>query len=406
MDHFIFSRLIGIFFFFMLFFCSVNALSHVPSDEIKQSRELHVFLEAYATDPALLQMIQYVQLPKDVRKIIAWHRFPNRSEHVNLLLNNTREVLLKKGEWHWMDSTLRVLKATKEELEKDPRLMLILHVNMDKYNGVISYFLKDIPKERIRHIYLYEDGVGELFKRPSTFDVCSQQEVDDALMNYKASKRNIIFGLARIYPITVYLFGWDMIQTLPRFSTIINNVKHVDIQDVNFERYGKVLTREQKDFFYQLVGFDYNYWSNILKNKKSVMFTMGYHHGNKKAENAERKILKRLVSDTSFSGIKPEEYIWLYKPHPSYKAGSSISKMREEFPNMIEIPAQIPYEIFIMADLKPTRTAGYSSSLFYVLQETDILYFIRRGPSDFYLNFLKDILHLSENKILDLEQFM
>lgn len=40
--------------------------------------EFHVFLESYATNPAFTQMIQYVQLPRQIPKLIAWHRFPYR----------------------------------------------------------------------------------------------------------------------------------------------------------------------------------------------------------------------------------------------------------------------------------------------------------------------------------------
>lgn len=45
---------------------------------------VHVFLEAYATNPALSQIIEFSTLPKTDRKIIAWHRFPNRKNELDL----------------------------------------------------------------------------------------------------------------------------------------------------------------------------------------------------------------------------------------------------------------------------------------------------------------------------------
>ena len=391
---------------------NVCALAPLPAGNVfhkglnARSTDLHVFLEAYATNPALLQMIQYVQLPKNVRKLIAWHRFPNRAQHVNLALNNTREVPLMEKEGYWVDATKRMLKATKEEMDKDPNLMLVLHANLRKYDTVISYFLNEIPKERIRHIHLYEDGVGELFKAFEHYQGSSREETEKVLKGEEKPKSGTVFGLNYFYPTTIYFFEWKIAQVLPRIEYIINNIKHADIQDVDFDYYRRKLTQEQKALLYQLMGFDYKYWSNLLKDKKSVMFTMGFHFGDKRKEAAERAILHRLRSDADFSGLDASEYIWLYKPHPSFDAKTALPLMRKEFPDMIEVPAQIPFEIFVLADLKPTKVAGYSSSLFYVMEEPEILYFIQRGPNDGYLKFLKEVKYLNNNKILNLSDYM
>lgn len=380
--------------------CHKNVCSFEP---YPNETELHVFLEAYATNPALIQMIYYVQLPQNTPKIIAWHRFPNLSQKVDLSLNNTIEVPLIQREGYWTDATNRVLKVTKKEMDKNPNLKLVLHANMGKYDTVLSPFLKQIPKERIRHIHLYEDGAGEIFKW--NFEIPSKEEAEKILNGEQKSKQGVIFQLHHFFPTTIHLFGWKDAQKLSQYTNKIKNLKQADIRDVDFNYYRDLLKEDQKNLLWQLLGFDYNYWSNLLKGKKSVIFTMGFYFNNKNMENAEVNFLRRLMTDRSFSGINPAEYIWLYKPHPSFDAGATVSQVKEEFPNMVGIPAQIPFETFILAGLKPTKTTGYSSSLFYVLNESDILYFIRRFKGDGYLAFLKDVRHLPDYKILDLHNF-
>ena len=383
---------------------TVHALENIASTDF------HVFMEGYATNPAFSQMIEYVQLPKQLRKIIAWHRFPNRKAIINLDFNNTREVDLPSGEGYWPEVTQRVLKATKEELEKHPEYQLVLHANMWKMDFVLKPFLNNIPKERIKMIHLYEDGYGELFKNyflnPNSQRIYSKTEIQEVINSEREWQNDMVYTLSELYPVTYHFFGYSAIQNEPKFQPLRSFLKDLRVKDIDFQSLNLTLTEKQKQMIYKLAGFDYNYYKNLIKDKKSFVFIMGYHFGNETNEAAERNVLKKIRTEPKFSGISdPENWVWFYKPHPSFWAQNSIKPMQEAFPDIKEISPQIPYEIFVLAGLKPTYTAGYSSSAFYPLNKEDILFFIQRYNNDNYKIFLEEVRHLDKDQFLNLNDF-
>lgn len=293
-------------------------------------------------------------------------------------------------------------------MEHHPELKLVLHVNLTKMNYVIRPFLDKIPLNRIERIHLYEDGYGILFKealQQKEHQRYSAQEIQEGVINPQKWKAEMVYSLHKAYPITYHLFGWKYLLENPEYKSVTDYFEGADVQDVDFDLLSKELSNSQKQMIYKLAGFDYDYFYRLMHNKKSIVFTMGYYFDNKEKEASERNFLNKLHTDELFSGIKADEYIWFYKPHPSYSAAGTIDAVRQEHKDMIEIPAQIPFEVFALAGLKPTYTAGFSSSLFYVLDDKDILYFIRRGRGDYYLNFLMQVRHLNPKKILDLSDF-
>ena len=106
--------------------CTLFFLKNRPESP-NTPKELHVFLESYATNPALTQMIQYSKLSPKTRKIIAWHRFPNRGKLIDLKKHNTREVFLQPKEGQWSESAQKVLKVVLEELQQHPDQQLPFH---------------------------------------------------------------------------------------------------------------------------------------------------------------------------------------------------------------------------------------------------------------------------------------
>ena len=374
------------------------------------AEELHVFIEVYATNPAFLQMFQYIRLSKESRKIIAWHRFPERANLIDLKKNNTKEISSPHTEFKKEELVQEVLNETIKEMENDPKLKLVLYANMDKLEVVLRPFLENIPQERIKHIHLFEDGLGVLFKykdSPNAFGHCSAQEFVEALKQKQFLDGHMAFGLAYYYPLTMHLFGWDIIQDLPDYAEIRKNLKHIDVRNVDFDDLRETLSSKEKKLIYRLVDFDNDYWSKILKDKKSVIYTSGWLPPDR--AKAEQNILKKLMSDEQFSGLKNSEYIWIYKPHPSWAAYNAIDALKRTFPQLMEMPAKIPFEILIIADLLPTKVAGFASSLFYTIDEGRILYYVTntyREDVGNYADFLKRFKKMDERKILQLYDFM
>lgn len=383
--------------------------SPAHADTEVHQNEFHVFFESYATNPAFTQIIQYARLQRQIPKIIAWHRFPNRDSVVNLNDFNTEEINIPAKEGLWSLATERVLEATLQKMNQYPELKLVLHVNLIKMDVVIRPFLDKIPKNRIQMIHLYEDGYGILFKdalyKKENQKIYSPQEVQEGILDPQKWEKDMIYSLHKVYPVTYHLFGLKYLLKDPKYESVKDYFKGAIVQDVDFDLLARELTDSQKRIIYKLAGFDYDYFYQLMHNKKSIVFTMGYYFENEEKKASERNFLKKLQTDEVFSGIRADEYIWLYKPHPSYMAADTIDVIRQQNKDMIEIPAQVPFEVFILAGLKPTYTVGFSSSLFYVLEDKDILYFIRRIDTDNYLNFLTEIRHLNPKKILDLTDF-
>ena len=365
--------------------------------------ELHVFLESYATNPALTQIIQYSKLSPKTRKIIAWHRFPERGKLIDLKKYNTQEVHLQPKEGQWNEATKKVLQIVLEELKQHPNMKVHLHLNMWKMDTTIRPFLKAIPKEKITLLHLYEDGYGEIFKRELWLEKnqehYSKETIQDGIEGKIKWKDQMSLYLHQLYPVKYYFFEWEKTQNNPLFEKARTFLKDLDIENVDFIQLRQTLTKKQKQLIYRLSGFDYSYYASLMKNKKTFVFIMGLF-GDTTAKK-ERQLLKKIQTDEEFSGIHASEYIWLYKPHPSYSTSArAIKTMKTEFPGIIEIPAQVPMELFTLAELDPTLVAGYLSSAFYSLQKDQILLIIRRGGRDIYIPFLKEVRHLDDKKFL------
>ena len=378
-----------------------------------KDHEIHVFLEAYATNPALSQMIEFAQLPKTTQKIIAWHRFPHRAKVLDLNDYNTREVDLAAAEGHYSEGTRRMLVAVHEEIEKNPNAVLVIYANFNHIPVAVKPFLEKLPKEKIKRIHLFEDGYGELFKWGEEYvnqdifyasDLAEQTKT--ALMDTSIEwKHWHSFGLRHHYPITYHFWGAEEMKTLPYMEKFRNSLSDADIRTINFDKLRKTLSNEQKEIIYRLSGFDYQKYNKLMRGKRTFMFVLGYHFNNKDRMNAEEKLLKSLYDGSSKKLKNPEQYTWFYKPHPSYSAATGLEQIRTAFPNMIEVTAQIPFEVFILAGLKPTLTAGFSSSLFYSLHNKDILFYVRR-PGDKYQPFLTDSGRLKPEQVMNYNQFL
>ena len=153
-----------------------------------------------------------------------------------------------------------------------------------------------------------------------------------------------------------------------------------------------------------------------MKNKKSLMFVTGFHFGLKKYMDAEIKVLSLLKKNKleNFKLENPQDYVWFFKPHPAYDQIYKQEVIRNEFPDIVEIPPEVPFEAFIIAGLKPNLTAGFSSSLFFSLKKEDILFYAKRPKyptsplamlDDHYLASLLLDGNVKEDQVISYENF-
>ena len=386
-----------------------------------QKKEIHIFFENYATAPALSHMVEFSKLDKNTRKIIGWNRFPNRAQLFDLKAYNTVEIPMQKDPRRARENLFAFATIIFDEINKNPSANLVLHSSFDKVASVLKPLLTVVPKQRIKEIHLYEDGYGDVFKW--TDDILNQEEQysknlkteTETLLNSSMRKAwhiRHVFGLRELYPVTYHFLNASKMKDIERFSKLNELLKDANVKDINFDNLSKTLTDEQKQIVYQLSGFNYEYFKNLMSDKKSIMFVTGFYFNDNRYIDAEMKVLSLIRENklTNFNIENPQDYVWLFKPHPATNDVYNEKELQEKFPNIVEVPSSIPFEIFILADLKPTLTAGFSSSLFFSLNENDVLFYAKRPKyntsplsrlDDHYLaSLIKDKLIRNDQVIL------
>ena len=354
-----------------------------------QKKEIHIFFETYATGPAFSHMIEFSKLDKNTRKIIGWNRFTNRAQLFDLKAYNTVEIPMQQSNLKASENLFSFAATVFDEITKDPAATLVLHSSFDKVASVLKPLLTVVPKQRIKEIHLYEDGYGDVFKW--TDDILNQdaqysknlKDETEKLLNNpmrKAWHIRHVFGLRELYPVTYHFLNASKMKDIERFSKLNTLLKDANIQDTNFENFSKTLTEEQKQIVYQLSGFDYERFKKLMLNKKSIMFVTGFYFNDQRYIDAEMKVLSLIQENklNNFTLENPQDYVWLFKAHPASGDIYKKNGLKEKFPNIVEVPSSIPFEIFILSGLKPTLTAGFSSSLFFSLNDKDILFYAKR----------------------------
>lgn len=379
----------------------------------KCNQTVYVFFEPYATNPALSEMVEFAKLPKSARKLIAWHRFPNRKDVIDLKQYNAEEITIYNKEGFYGLSTQKVLRHVLQIYLKNPETRFVFYVNLTHQNITLMPFLKILPKKNIAHIHLFEDGYGELFKRPQIYMNQNRPYSSDDLKKVSDAHAGKIpwetvfsVSIHKLYPATYHLMHADKRGKESQLKLLNDWWKDARIEQVDFDELRKTMTDEQKQTVYKLAGFDYDKFYPLLHNKPTVLYTFGFAFGNTKRELAELNLLAALKTGKlkKLTGDKP--YQWFYKSHPSLNAKHFTEELNALFPDMIEIPAQIPFEILILADCKPTLTAGFGSSLFYSLTADDVLAYVKRSNNDHYLKFLTKYGLIKPYRIFELKDFV
>lgn len=368
---------------------------------IEQRRDqntIHVFFEVYATTPELMEAIEFVKLPPERMKIIGWHRLPKRDKKIDLRGLNTIEFDIPPREGLYTSQPKKFANFIKKVYRIKPDAYFVFYSNMNHVKNQLFPLLREIPHNRVRHIHLYEDGLGVGIT--SMHNRQNQKKSKSDILTYigkfkkylKKENRvvyNEYYNLLQIfYPTTYHFMGADKMKKRAEYQNAIKNIGKENIKDINFEKIRSQLSPAQKALLFALLDFDYNYWKKIMKGKKTVVFTTGFVFGNKNQIQAQINILRELREGKLKNLLPQDSYTWLYKPHPSFSSEKETPLLiKKEFPDMIEIPAQIPFEIFIIAGLTPDYVFGYSSSLFYALPQKNILGLITRPDKSYYKGF-------------------
>ena len=375
------------------------------TDRLYPDKPIHVFFEVMATQPAFMEMIEMVQLPKDEKKVFVWHRFPDRKKLIDLKKFNAVEVDIPKQEGLVYTGRGLLIDRVKKELEKSPKSPLIVYSNLTNYAYLFEAFLPKFPKEQIKHIHLYEDGLGVLYSNLNYFNTIyfTKEDVQDFYdFYYNKSAGKKLPSAAKhmfhtIFPVTYHFFGFEKAKDMFLTKYFFSKMKEASFEDIDFKKLNKTLSEEEKTNLYRFLGFDYEKYRKMFNEKKVFMFFGGFYIGaGNHLYHAEFNYLKDLMK-------KYPDYQFIFKPHPSYGAFERDRVFDKVFDNVELISAQIPYEIFIIAGLEPDKIAGRSSSLFFTLSNEKIEGYIPHGS---YTAGLKLLYNFDEKKWVNLQSYV
>ena len=390
--------------FFGFFFCFFLA-KESKGEVVYTGKPIHVFYDGLATQPAFMGMIDLVQLPKEEIKVFAWHRFPNRSDLMDLKELNAIEVPVVYAEGHGLANVSPVLEKLKEVMNENPKSPVVVWTNANNINYFFDLFFPMIDKKRIKHIHLYEDGVGELFtheKRFSEFSYSEEdiQDMNDYWFNPDQRKRFPEEGrylLHHLFPVTYHFFGLKKAKQDPVLKSFFEKMKGALFIENDFEALRDKLSISEKQKLYRLIGFDEQKYRKIFKENKVIIFVGGhYQNRGHLSDHGEVTYINELKK-------KYPNYVFLLKPHPSFDAFDKTKYVLDHIPGIEIINAQLPYEIFHIAGLKPTKIAGRTSSIFYSISN-DIVDSYIAHPS--YANGLDKYIKLDKSKEVDVSKFI
>ena len=392
----------------LLFACgSVFYVKYIQTetDRLYPDKPIHVFFEAMATQPAFLGMIDMLQLPKDEKKIFIWHRFLNRKDLFDLKSINAIELDQPRVEGFIYTGTGSLLNQVKEELKKSPKSPLIIYTNTTNYKYLFDGFLKEFPKEQIKRIHLYEDGLGILFSSVNYLNSIyfTHEDVQDFYNYYYRPELKARLPDAAKYmfhtilPVTYHFFGFEKAKELFLTKYFFIKMKGASFEDIDFNKLNKKLSDKTKSDLYKMVGFDYEKYSKIFKENKVFMFFGGFYiGGGNHLYQAEFNYVKELQK-------KYPQHRFFFKPHPSYGAFDRERVFKDVFNDVELVPAQIPYELFIIAGLVPDKISGRASSLFFTLDPDRIESYIPHGS---YAGGLKLLYEFDTKKAINIWKYV
>ncbi len=357
--------------------CLISLGSFYFTERLTQTVEenvVYIFADV-ATGSTILEMAQFVQLPQSSRKFVAWGSYPNLGD--KLQTHNAVQIPFTTTPYNQLVFSIQAgLKKTVQQLlVANPNTQFVFHTNMFHARTLLFPILKKIPKEQIKHIYLYEDGYGNT--------VASLKE--RILQHVTPERPHSVWDIAYpyythfTYPTTYYLAYPEEIRQNAEFKQLANILRNADVQPVDFYEIKANLTRKQKSVLKHLLDFNDAYFRDLLqKSGKKTVILLGGRPMNSKERQAFQVLNEKILANSS--------YTFIFKPHPHPASESLAEELKKKHKDLAIIPRSIPMEAFLLFDVVPDYIAGYSSSVFLTFNTNFIMYIKR--PNDTYLPFL------------------
>lgn len=331
-----------------------------------QPKIIHIYHDKAST-PALLQMVNYITQKESDIKIIMWDRFHTHIKNKEQFKNT-----------FFVDRSRQIFELIDSYKQKYKRIKLVIHYNIHHtflFDDLYSKFEKDI-----KVVHIYEDA--------STY-MWWTDNMDWLLSVDSGIKKNLhMWGDIDAFCSTD--------NPLPRCDSIKEIRNRIRIIPVDFNRLQSELSEDDKKIIFNLAGFDYLKYKELLKKKPNGIYILGIALGHQ-LEASQLVALKNICSSTP-------TYSWFYKPHPNKFDIPTKKILKQLCPNIKSLDAHIPYELLILGSLKPTKVGGMASSLFANQKKDDIIAYIQRGKPDLYLPILQKAELINDENIYSYEK--
>lgn len=377
----------------------------------EESRPVHIYMDI-ASMPSFLQMLDFVKTNKKDKKYIAWKRYPNRGELIDLKAYNTEQIELPKRESLYKETYEVLEKAMRRIAQENKGRKFILHGNLHHVSITLETAMKAIAPEDIREIYLYEDGMINVFESRkgyalspyNTSPACPKHIRDFQENKANSLNYNNVFCIHKLYKTTYYISFLEQIKQDPAFKNLLSDMDGARLVQIDFKKFANQLTAEQKHLLYQLLGFDYDGYKKLIQGKRTVFYTLGWLQ-----EISDNLLLvdifNRLKEKELKNLLDDEKTVLFFKGHPSPAAHFMQEELLKTNPKAFVFPRTIPFELLIVAGLSPDYVLGFSSSTFFSLDPQKILYYITID-GDKNLQALKKLNILSDEKVIDIHHFI
>ena len=290
-----------------------------------------------------------------------------------------------------------VFTKTTEFLKKYPNAKVEIHIQIFLNCFDYGKLLKLIPKDRIESIHLYDDGTEDyinLYQWKSNSELEEFLAIEDKKTEnfFKTGSSSISehrYSLEKVYP-------WQVVQHMLRpdyLDLSINGNKLDPIKNritsnitIDFENMSKILTTEQKQLYFDLIGFEQKVIKDLYDNSPNPNFALT---GTTiwSTDLIERNffadqhinIFKNLIEPTKYLNkyFNGKQYNFFFKLHPR---GDEINdKIVATFPDYYRLPDTAGYESLIVSGLIPKKTGGILSSLYFSLPKDKISFLVFKG---------------------------
>lgn len=320
----------------------------------------HIYIDPAST-PALFQMMDMVTQSSEEPKYVAWRRymafFPKKLiSPLNITVSSVKPSTSNN------DFVQLIQKEVKLFYRQHSDHVFVIHVNVS-HPWFFNPVLRIIPKDRVKHVYFYEDSIGR-----TIWDGIASGFLSTFLK----------------YPVTYRLSYTEyLLERLPALKGFLQEVMISDAQK---------LSEKQRNRLYVLAGLNKDLVSSFFDKKPVGLFL---DDCNLKTDAVAPCFQQKVVMNSEFQNIN-----WLYKNHPRCAIeGPFWEKLKHYFPDVQLLPNKMPYEVLLMAGLVPDYVCGYSSSVFFSATPEQVLCYIER-PGDKYLPLLKKMGIISDKNII------